>query len=43
MIFYLPRGLLVRGDNLVLLDLLDPLADQALRGLLDLLERKEFL
>lgn len=35
--------LLVRGDKLVPLDLLDPLADQALRGLLDLLERREFL
>lgn len=37
------RGLLVRGDKPVLLDLLDLLVDQALRGLLDHLERKEFL
>lgn len=36
-------GLLVRGDRLVLLDLSDLLADRALRGLLDLLERREFL
>lgn len=43
MTLYLFRGLLVRGDNLVPLDLLDPLVDQALRGLLDLLERREFL
>lgn len=33
----------MRGGNLVPLDLLDLLADQALRGLLDPLERREFL
>lgn len=43
MILYLSRDLLVRGDKLVPLDLLDLLADQALRGLLDPLERREFL
>lgn len=43
MLSYLSRGLLVRGDQLVLLDLLDLLADQVLRDLQDLLERKEFL
>lgn len=36
-------GLLVRGAKLVLLDLLDLLVDLALRGLLDPLERREFL
>lgn len=43
MILYLSRGLLVRGDQLVLLDLLDLLADRAPRGPQDLLERREFL
>lgn len=43
MTLYLSRGLLVRGGKLVLLDLLDLLADQALRGLLGLRERREFL
>lgn len=36
-------GLLVRGGKLVLLDLLAPLAGQALRGPLDPLERRVFL
>lgn len=40
---YLSRGRLVRGDKLVPQDLLDLLADQALRGHLDPLERREFL
>lgn len=43
MLLYLSRDLLVRGDQPVPLDLLDLLADQALRGLQDPLERKEFL
>lgn len=37
------RGLLVSGDQLVLLDPSDLLADQALRGHLDQLERRESL
>lgn len=43
MILDLSRALLVRGGNLVPPGLLDLLEDQVLRGLLDLLERKEFL
>lgn len=43
MILDLSRALLVRGGSLVPLGLLDLLEDQVLRGLLDLLERKEFL
>lgn len=39
----LSRDLLVRGANLVPLGLWDLLEDQVLRGLLGLLERKEFL
>lgn len=43
MILDLSRALLVRGGSLVPLGLLDLLEDQVLRGLLGLLERKEFL
>lgn len=43
MMLYLCRGLLVREDQLVLLDPLDPLVDLVLRGLLETLERREFL
>lgn len=40
---YISRGLLVRGDQLELLDPLALLADQAHRGLPDQLERRESL
>lgn len=43
MMLYLSRGPLVKGGNLVLLGLLDPLEDQVPRGLQDLPERREFL
>lgn len=43
MMLYLSRGPLVRGGKLVLLGLLDHLEDQVLKGLQDLLERREFL
>ena len=41
-VIYFYRVLLVRGAQLELVDLLDLLADQALRAHLDQLERREF-